>query len=156
MKDWPAVLFAAWALASSSLASESKDSPTPDAEAERQVLDLDRAWADAETKHDVATLRRILDDRFVATFGAGKLYDKEGFIKAVIPDETDTTLSQDLTDRTVRVDRDTAVIIETDTVRGTDAGKAYTHIYRITTVYIRRDSRWVALAEHIVQAPLAK
>jgi hypothetical protein len=48
------------------------------------------------------------------------------------------------------------VIVETDTVRGTDAGKAYTHVYRITTVYIRRDGGWVALAEHLVQAPPAK
>jgi hypothetical protein len=94
MKNWLAVLIAAWALASSSLASESKESATPAADAGRQVLDLDRAWADAETRHDVATLRRILGDHFVASFGAGKLYDKEGFIKAVIPDDTDTTQSR--------------------------------------------------------------
>jgi hypothetical protein len=117
-------LIAACALASSlSLAGEPKASGTPVAEAEQQVLDVDRAWADAEVKHDTAALRRVLDDRFVATFGAGKPYDKEGFIKAVVDEEPDTTASQELTDRMVRVDRDTAVIVETDTVRGTADGK---------------------------------
>lgn len=47
----------------------------------------------------------------VVTFGAGKAIDKEGFIKEVIGDDTDVMLSQDLTDQTVRVDRDTAVIV---------------------------------------------
>ena len=150
-------LVAACALASSlSLAGEPKVSATRAAEAEQQVLDVDRAWADAEVKHDTAALRRILDDHFVATFGAGKPYDKEGFIKAVVDDETDPTASQELTDRMVRVDRDTAVIVETDTVRGTADGKPYSAVYRITTVYIKRGDRWVALAEHLVKAPPPK
>ena len=126
------------------------------ATAEQQVLDLDRAWADAEVKHDAATLRRILDDHFVATFGAGKPYDKEEFIKAVIGGAPDPSESQDLSDRMVRVDADTAVIVETDTAHGTDEGKAYTTVYRITTVYIRRNGHWVALAEHLVRAPPEK
>ena len=126
------------------------------AQAEQQVLDVDRAWADAEVRHDAATLRRILDDHFVATFGAGKPYDKEGFIKAVIGGDPDPTESQDLSDRTVRVDSDTAVIVETDTLRGTNEGKAYANVYRITTVYIRRNGHWVALAEHLVRVPPEK
>ena len=76
---------------------------TPALAIAQQVLDLGSSWADAEVRHDVATLRRILDDRFIATFGAGKLLDKEGFI--------------------------------------------------ITTVYVRHDGRWVALAEHQARAP---
>ena len=135
------------------LAGEPTVESTTVAQAEQQVLDLDRAWADAEVKHDEATLRRILDEHFVATFGAGKPYDKEGFIKAVIGGAPDPTESQDLSDRMVRVDADTAVIVETDTVRGTDEGKAYTTVYRITTVYIRRNGHWVALAEHLVRVP---
>ena len=126
------------------------------AQAAQQVLDVDRAWADAEVKHDAAALRRILDDHFVATFGAGKPYDKEGFIKAVIGGAPDPTESQDLSDRTVRVDSDTAVIVETDTLRGTNEGKAYANVYRITTVYIRRNGHWVALAEHLVRVPPEK
>jgi ketosteroid isomerase-like protein len=95
------------------------------------------------------TLRHILDDRFVATFGAAKPLDREGFIKEVIGSDTDKIVSQDLSDETVRVDGDTAVVVETDTVRGTDNGEPYTQVLRITTTYIKRHGGWVALAEHV-------
>jgi len=50
-------------------------------DAKLQVLKLEREWTAAEIKRDAATLRHILDDRFVVTFGAGEAIDKEGFIK---------------------------------------------------------------------------
>ena len=58
-------------MAASSQAGEQKNSKTlPPADAKQQVLNLEREWVDAEIKHDSVTLRRILDDKFVATFGA--------------------------------------------------------------------------------------
>jgi len=111
---------------------------------------LEREWTAAEIKRDAAKLRQILDDRFVVTFGSGGVTDKEGFINNVVGDDNDVILSQDLTDETVRVDRDTAVVVETDTVHGTDKGKPYTQVLRITTTYIKRKGNWLALAEHMV------
>jgi len=40
---------------------------------EQALLKLEREWVDAETRHDVVAFQATLDDRFVATFGAGKL-----------------------------------------------------------------------------------
>jgi hypothetical protein len=131
-------------------AGNASDSKASSAEAERQLLQLEREWTAAEIKRDVVKLRQILDDQFVATFGSGDVIDKEGFIKAVVGDENDIILSQDLTDETIRVDRDTAVVVETDTVHGTDKGEPYTQVLRITTTYIRREGKWLALAEHMV------
>ena len=55
--------------AASPLAGEPKNSKTlPPADAKQRVLNLEREWVDAEIKHDAATLPRILDDKFVATF----------------------------------------------------------------------------------------
>lgn len=157
MKSQLSGLIAACALASlPSLAGEPKSSGTPATDSQRQVLKLEREWVTAEIKRDVTTLRRILDDRFVATFGAGKPLDKESFIKAVTGDDTDVMLSQDLADESVLVDHDTVVAVGTDTVRGTAEGKSYTAVYRFTAVYIKRDGRWMALAEHLVQAPPPK
>lgn len=48
------------------------------------------------------------------------------------------------------------VTLGTDTIRGTADGKAYTAVYKFTAVYIKRGGRWLALAEHIVQAPPPK
>lgn len=149
-------LIAACTLISASLAGEPKGAGAAVAEAQRQLLELDRAWTDAENRHDAQTLRRILDDGFISTFGAGQARNKDAFIAAVVAGDVDPTQSQDLTDRTVRVDRDTAVVVETDTLRGTAEGKLYTHVYRITVTYIRRGGRWVALAEHGVELPPAR
>ncbi|HWY53597.1 MAG TPA: nuclear transport factor 2 family protein [Terriglobales bacterium] len=140
-----------------SAAKEPKNSKTvPPADAKQRVLDLGKEWVAAEVKHDAATLRRILDDQFVASFGVKKPYDKEGFIKAIVSDDVDPTESQTLTDETVVIDDDTAVVVGTDTVRGTDKGAAYTVVYRYTVTYIRRHGQWVALAEHLVEVPNAK
>ena len=53
------------------------------------------------------------------------------------------------------MDRDTAVVVGTDTARGTDKGEAYRIVYRYTVTYIWRNGRWHALAEQIVRVPIA-
>jgi ketosteroid isomerase-like protein len=126
------------------------------AEVRQHIRDLEQVWVTAENKHDVATLRSILDDKFVNTFGAGKLHDKEGFIAAVLSGEVDPTQSQTLSDQTVVVHGDTAVSVGTDTLSGTDMGKPYSKVFRYTVTYVHRDGRWVALAEHMVGVPPAK
>ena len=128
----------------------------PPADAKQQVLDLGKEWVAAEVKHDAMTLQRILDDKFLASFGAAKPYDKDAFIKAVTNGDVDPTESETLTDETVIIDRDTAVVVGTDTVRGTEKGALQTVVYRYTVTYIRRNGQWVALAEHLVEASQAK
>lgn len=127
-----------------------------DLSAKQQVLDLGKEWAAAEDKRDASTLRRILDDKFVASFGVKKPYDKEAFIKQIVSGDVDPTQSQALTDETVTIDQDTAVVVGTDTVRGTEKGAAYKADFRYTVTYIRRRGQWVALAEHLVEGPQAK
>jgi hypothetical protein len=46
-------------------------------------LKLESEWVTAELRHDEATLRHILDDKFFASFGSSKPYDKEAFIKLI-------------------------------------------------------------------------
>ena len=141
-------------VAASSVAKEPKNSKTvPPADAKQQVLDLGKEWVAAEVKHDAATLRRILDDKFIASFGVKDPYDKETFIKHIVTGDVDPTESQTLTNETVIIDQDTAVVVGTDTARGTYNGSAYTVVYRYTVTYIRRHGQWLALAEHLVEVP---
>ncbi len=61
-------------MAALSLATEPTSSQAaPPTDARRQLLDLEKEWVVAEDKHDAAVLRRILDERFVATFGCQDL-----------------------------------------------------------------------------------
>ena len=136
--------------------TEPKNSEHPSADAKQQVIDVENEWVTAEIKHDTATLQRILDDKFVASFGAAKPHDKEDFIKGIISADVDPIESQTMSDRTVIIDEDTAVVVGTDTLHGTKKGAAYTEVARYTVTYIRRHGQWVALAEHLVEAPQAK
>ena len=126
------------------------------AKAREEVLKLEKEWVAAENTHDEATLRRILDEKFVATFGTKPPRDKEAFIKAELAGDVDPTVSQTLTDQTVIVDGDTVVVVDTDTLRGTRKGEMYTLVGRATATYIHRNGAWVALAEHMVIVPEAK
>lgn len=154
-----AALALGWCLAAGlpAPAAEPRNPRTaPPSEARQELLNLETEWTVAEEKHDEEALRRILDDRFIATFGAARTYDKEAFIALFTAGDTDASKSQTITDDAVIIDGDTAVLVGTDTARGTRDGVAYTVVYRYTTTYIRRHGHWVALAEHIVQAPQAK
>jgi hypothetical protein len=105
---------------------------------EQALLKLEREWVEAEARHDVVALQAILDDRFVATFGSGKLLDKSAFIKAVTAGAIDPTESQELSDQTIVLARDTAVVVETDTIRGIKNGQPSESVYRFTVTYIKR------------------
>ena len=142
-------LFIGLAVAAVAIAGDGSRSSAADAETARQLRSLEREWVNAEINRDAASLRRILDERFVATFGGGAVLDKEAFIGQVLGDRTDKMLSQDFSDQTMRIDRDTAVIVETDTIRGNDNGEPYTRVFRITTTYTRHQGRWWPLAEHL-------
>jgi len=112
-----------------------------------QLAALEREWIEAEVHRDPAPLQRILDDQFVCTFLTSKPIRKSDFIKFVTrpgPSE-----SQDVSDETVIVTGDTAVIVETDTARGVRDGVPYTNILRATVTYVERQGRWRALAEHL-------
>lgn len=125
-----------------------------DAVAARQVMDLEQAWADAENRHDAATLRSIMDDKFIFTAGAnGKLYGKDAFIAANVQGPLDPDRTQTLTDRTVIIHGDTAVSMGTDTERGVKMGKPFTEVARYTVTYVHRGDRWIAIAEHMDDVP---
>jgi hypothetical protein len=122
---------------------------------EQELRSLEQAWVNAEVPRDAVALRRILSEKFIATLGAGPPVDREAFIAAIVSG-TDTDVSQTLSDSTILTDRDTAVIVGTDTVRGAARGVRYARAYRYTATYIKRGGRWVALAEHLVRMPEAK
>lgn len=117
----------------------------------QQVIDATRQWIVAENKHDAAALDRILDDQFISTYAANGPRSKADFIKGITKGPVDPTQSQDLTDVSVAVDGDTAVIVGTDTFHS--ATQAPVAPLRFTITYVRKQGRWVALGEHIVTIP---
>ena len=91
-----------------------------------------------------AVLDRVLDDRFLLNSSKGPPRDKA----SVIADTLGWNMvSQTITDRTVLVDGDTAIVFGTANFRFAVEGKDDdVSSGRYTTAYIRRDGRWRALA----------
>jgi hypothetical protein len=110
---------------------------------EQQVIATEDEWVKAEIHRDAATLERVLDDRFLLNSSKGPPRDKA----SVIADTLGWNMvSQTITDRTVLVDGDTAIVFGTANFRFAVEGKDDdVSSARYTTVYIRRDGRWRAL-----------
>ena len=131
-------------------AAQAADGPSA-GDAKAQVRNTLRDWAKAENEHDAAALDRILDDQFISTSGFGKPHSKQDFITALTKGKADPRQSQSLTDESVVVEGDTAVVVGTDTFHMTDGAKPDGLALRYTITFIRKGGHWRALAEHIVK-----
>jgi len=140
------------AMAVSLIACAAKAQPSR-SQAEQQVSQLLRDWVTAENEHDAAALDRILDDQFISTYEAGKPTRKAAFIASLTKGKADPKQTQSLTDETVVVDGDTAILVGTDTFHRTDHAEPDGLALRYTITCVRKNGRWVALAEHIVKLP---
>ena len=148
-------LIAALTLASVLSAAEPTTS-TPDLTGvELDVIAVEQRWVTAEVRLDLPALQDVLDDRFIATFGAGKPITKGPYIQGYAGRAVDPAASQTLSARTIRIADDTAVTTGTDLAARTDNGKVVTTSYRYTATYIKRDGHWRALALHMVRLPPA-
>lgn len=111
---------------------------------EQQVIATESDWVQAEVHRDAAVLERVLDDRFLVNSSSGTLSDKPTVIAEVLGWKM---VSQTITDRTVVVDGDTAVVYGTANFRFAVEGQDdEASAGRYTTTYIKRDGQWRALA----------
>jgi len=132
---------------------QAQNSQAPAADAKQQAAQLLRDWVTAENAHDADALDRILDEQFISTYGAGKPTRKKAFIASLTKGKADPRQTQSLTDETVVVDGDTAILVGTDTFHRTDHAEPDGLALRYTITCVRKNGRWVALAEHIVKLP---
>lgn len=98
-----------------------------------------REWVDAKTRQDETTLRRILDDRIVATFGNAAPFGKEAHVKAIMETGKRKMLGHDVRDQTIVVDGDTAVEAGVDAIRFATEGAESVSTCRYTATYIKRN-----------------
>jgi ketosteroid isomerase-like protein len=111
---------------------------------EQRILAVEDEWIDAEIKHDETTLRRIIDDRFVFNSNNGKTSGKETLIMNVL---SWNMVAQNISERTVLVDGETAIIFGTTELRFASAGEKETvSLLRYTAIYVKRQDQWRAIA----------
>jgi uncharacterized protein (TIGR02246 family) len=120
--------------------------PTPAAEVER----LEREWSAAFLRHDTASIERILADDFVGVDGRGMVSHKRDELAEAASAETGRLriVDETLSDVSVRVYGDTAIVNAINTESARLDGKPVAPRYRRTTVWIRRDGRWQCVSFH--------
>ena len=114
-------------------------------EAEGQhVLAVEDEWISAEINRDEAALRRVIDDRFVFNSSNGRTSGKADLIKSVLGWKM---TGQTVSERTVLVDGDTAVVFGTTELRfASETREDSKTLLRYTATYVKRGGKWRALA----------
>jgi uncharacterized protein (TIGR02246 family) len=114
---------------------------------EAAIYQVEDDWIKAEITRDEAILRRVIDDQFVFNSNSGKTSGKEDLIAAVLGWNM---TGQTVTERSILVDGDTAVIFGTTELRFavTDT-EEHKSLHRYTSTYKKRDGRWRAIALHM-------
>jgi hypothetical protein len=125
----------------------------PSAVAEREILDIERAWDDAEVHRDGAALDAILDDRFVFTYGGEAPIDKATVMRNVLASHNPSPSTP--SEQRVLVDRDVAIATGVETVDMVVDGKTVKKASRYTTTFAHRDGHWRALSVHMAPVPPA-
>ncbi len=134
MRAVPLTLTILMTVLSSSLAGSAADD-------EEMVAALDTQYQEAVKNNDVATMDRILDDRFVLVTGLGKTYTKVELLEEARSKRM-TYERQEDSQQKVRVWGDTAVVTALLWAKGTEGGKPFDYKLWFSDIYVRTTSGW--------------
>src|SRR5215510_8759752 len=137
MKKSLTVVFAAL-VACAALCAQSRPAPSGD---EIQIRQLERAWNEAEARHDPAAVSNLVADTLVYIDFDGSVMNKAEYIQ----DVTKTAYQADhLYDEglTVTVYDNAAVVVGIYRETGTSKGKPYVHRVRFTDTWVKQSNVW--------------
>ena len=141
MKTLFAALFTVIAVTAALFAQE-KSAPSND---EIQITQLERAWNQAEARHDAAAVTNIVADTLSYIDFDGSIMNKTEYVK----DVTNTAYQADhLYDEGLKVVvyGNAAVVVGIYRETGNAKGKNYVHRVRYTDTWIRRGGVWQCAA----------
>jgi len=111
---------------------------------EQRVLATEDEYVAAEVNRDEATLRRLIDDRFVFNSSRGTTSNKEQLIESILGMGM---VAQTLRERSVLVEGDVAFVFGTADLRFAAPGKPESaSSMRYTSTYVKRQGQWRMLA----------
>lgn len=131
-------------------------SPAQAAGVERELIEMEHAWARAYLTCDGKALDRIEAEGWGYTDADGAYYTKAEDIADVTGGEFKPAVFE-MADLKVRVFGDTAVVTGRQTVKFTFKGEPTDAVLSITDVFQRRDGRWQAISSAMSRrAPAGK
>ena len=123
----------------------------PAASDQEVLIALEQRWNEAFYRKDVAFIREILADEFIATYDDGSRGDKakELALAAEFNQQVESAIQDEFT---VKVYRDTAVVWFTLRLVGVRQGQRGELTLRYTDVWVMRDGRWQCVSTQSTRA----
>jgi ketosteroid isomerase-like protein len=113
---------------------------TASGEDEQALFQLERDWAEATIKKDMAALDNMLATEFQANY-VGLVGNKKQFL-SVLKSDTSKTESVVVSEMKAIVFGDRAIVNGLTTEKSITAGKDTSGQYRFTDVFVKREGRW--------------
>jgi ketosteroid isomerase-like protein len=115
-----------------------------------ELIRLEDEWALAVQQADTVALGRIIADDYFGTTASGGLQSKEDYLADFISGDRRTS-SLTTEDLRVRVYGETAVLTHGGSAISQYRGTSASGHYRWTHVFVKRDGRWQAVANHVTR-----
>ena len=111
-----------------------------------ELLAIEHEWAAAHRNGDFATMERLMADDFVKVLPDGSLANKAEVL-ASLRDQHRSWYFAAGDEYDVRILGDAAVVIGRWRGRGSNNGQPFDYSARFSSIYVRRDGRWLMLTE---------
>lgn len=112
-----------------------------------KILALEKRWNDAYQRSDVVMMNELLSDDYIITIEDGSTFSKTGYI-AHNGNSTIRVAVSEMSDLSIRLHGDTAVVTGVYHERGTENGKPYEYRDRLTDVWMNSRGHWQLIASH--------
>ena len=117
---------------------------------EKELLKLEKEFAEAIVRNDVEGIGRLVTDDWVIIDPNGEIVDRARFLE-VIKSGALTHEMMESEDFRVRVYRDSAVVTGVARAKGKFMGQEFSTQERATDVFVRRDGRWRCVLTHLTK-----
>jgi len=112
---------------------------------EDEIKKLEEARNQAVLHGDVAALGRMTSDDYTFITLRGEMRTKTDILKGFASGSFHYE-SREISDLTVRIYQNTAIVTGRSVQKGMENGKDYSGDYRFTRVYVKQDGRWLTVA----------
>lgn len=124
------------------------------ADTRAEVLEVSRAFDDAQRRQDAEDIQRHLADDFRIVYSSGRVGDRTAFVEGFT--SPTMRITELFVEEPFYVDlgRDAAVVGGIGVIRGTESGAPFEERFRFADTFAKRDGRWFAV--YVQVTPIAQ
>jgi ketosteroid isomerase-like protein len=115
---------------------------------ETKIIALENLWNQMQINHDADAMGKMLDSDYVFTDYDGGVMNKTQFLAAIRDNSTQLTVEVS-SDMKLHRHGDTVIVTGATHEKGTERGKAFSHVGRFTDTWVKKDGQWLCIASQL-------